>query len=292
MILCIDIGGTMIKSGLLSKSDDVPIIREFQQIKTNALTEKGKGIQKKVIELVECYRQRFDLSGVAISTAGIVDPDNFDILYANENIPEYLGVNFSVAIRKKFQLPCIVENDVNAATIAEWLYGAGEKCSSMMCLTLGTGVGGGIILDQKLFRGANNSAAEIGYMILGESTMEKEASTASLIQRVSNVYGYKISGKNIFDLARKGDTVCVAAIQQFVHELCIGIINCNYLLDLEKIVIGGGISAQKEYLEPLVRQEMSRLAHPIFRKTDVQFAKLGNHAGMIGASILWKERFS
>lgn len=291
MILCIDIGGTMIKTGLLQKNTERPVILEFKQFPTKASQRKGQGILEKILEMVNYYQQKFQLCGVAISTAGIVDPVSFEILYANQNIPEYQGINFSKVIQEKFHLPCIVENDVNAATIAEWCHGSGKKSEAMFCLTLGTGIGGGIILNHKLYRGSQNRAAEIGYMTVDGKSFETLASTTALIRNVTVKTGYSLSGEQIVESARLGDQICIDEINRFIRNLCSGIATIIYLLNPEYVVIGGGISQQREYLQPLLDYYLKEVLHSAFNGTKVVFADLGNHAGMIGASVLWRERF-
>jgi len=291
MILCIDIGGTMIKSAIVKDQNNDVTIFEKREFPTQAKIIKGVGILSKVISLIREYQKKFTLQGVAISTAGVVDPNTFAVIYANKNIPEYIGTNFAQVIEKEFHLPCIVENDVNAATMGEWCFGAGERCDVLLCLTVGTGIGGGLIINRSLYRGTSNSAAEIGYMKIKDSTLEELASTTTLINRVKQRTGLLYDGKQIFDLAKSGHDICREEIDRIVSNLCVGLANCIYLVNPARIVLGGGIMMQRDYLQPIIDKYLSaNLEKEFIKNVTITFAKLGNDAGMVGAFAIWKEK--
>jgi len=160
----------------------------------------------------------------------------------------------------------------------------------MVCITIGTGIGGSIILDGQLLNGIGYTAGEIGYMDVNGNYIQNIASSKYLVQKVQKekkekegIEG-KINGLNIFELAKQGDKICINAIDEMIKNLSVGIRNIIYLLNPEIIVIGGGITAQKEYLEQKMRKEINdNMISEIFRKTRIELAQQGNQAGMLGA---------
>lgn len=286
MYLCIDIGGTAIKYGILEDlRQDVRLIFK-QEVPSNAKADRGPGIAKKVVELAHEMRARYNLEGIAISTAGMVDPATGEILYANENIPEYTGMNLKDTLTRIFALPCVIENDVNAAALGEYAYGAGRGCKSLLCLTVGTGIGGALILNDTIYYGHSGSAGEIGYMLINGEAFQGIASTSALVSRVRERYGLSaaIDGKQIFAQAKQNDRICQEEIEKTCDILAQGIANCLCLMNPEMVVLGGGIMVQQEYLRTIIENSLKKYANPyILRHTKLAFANLGNDAGMIGA---------
>ncbi|MFJ7727796.1 ROK family protein [Neobacillus sp. NPDC097160] len=288
MYLSIDIGGTSIKSGIIKESDIVEIV-DKQEFPTNAKKVHGTGIEKKIVEIIESYKKNYDIDGVAISTAGVVNSSTFEIAYANENIPFYTGINLADTVKKEFNLPCIVENDVNCAAVGELHYGSGKGYSNIFCLTVGTGIGGSIIIDKHLYHGASFTAGEIGYMKINKKDFQDIASTSFLVNRVKEITGLELNGKEIFEQALKGHVPIQQIIDTFCENLVEGIVTIFYLLNPEKIIIGGGIMEQTEYLYPIINNKIQKAMDGVLKKNiDVSFAKLGNNAGMYGAYHLLK----
>lgn len=153
----VDIGGTTIKFGVLEESG---VFLE----KRTCPTPPGEQILPAVLALVEDALKRWPLRGVAVSSTGVVDCETGTIVYAGPTVPRYAGTNFKQAVEAKFGLPCQVENDVNCAGLAEYLSGAGKGSRYLVCLTVGTGVGGCAILHGKVLHGASGSAMEVGYL--------------------------------------------------------------------------------------------------------------------------------
>lgn len=292
MILGIDIGGTSIKSAIVYEKDQAIKFKEHSKTPTMAKERGGQGIREKIIEIVSQYKKRVNVTGVAISSAGVVNGESFEILYANENIPDYIGINLAKEIRSQFDLPCIVENDVNAATLGEWKYGSGRNCSSILCLTVGTGIGGGIVLNNQLYRGHSYCAAEVGYMTLKDSNFEKLASTQTLVDKVrAKKKDLSLDGESIFKLALNGDKICIQEIDRMVKNLCLGIINCVYLLNPEKIILGGGVMEQRDYLLPQIKKNFEDIYKNSMGTTDIAAADLGNSACLAGAYWLFNEHY-
>jgi predicted NBD/HSP70 family sugar kinase len=283
--VCIDIGGTSIKYGVADETGN------FQDTGVIATEVLEKGIQQmlqKVIQIIDHYKSTYALRGAAISTAGIVEPDTGEILYAADHFPDYTGTKLKELIEEACGLPCSVENDVNAAGLGEYWQGAGQKAASLFCLTVGTGVGGCVIIDGKLLHGASNSAGEVGYLKIGGSaTLEESASVSALVRTVAaakHIPVQQLDGRKIFRMAKSGDAIAVTAIDRMVDHLAAGIANVCYVLNPQVVIIGGGIMSQKRYLKPrIIAALQKKVLAPVFSRTRLSFARLQNEAGMTGA---------
>ena len=202
-------------------------------------------------------------------------------------IPEYTGTKIADRVKEKFGIPCFVENDVNCAAMAEYYAGAAKGYHSMLMLTIGTGIGGAFIAGGKLLKGHTYSACEVGYMNMEEGTFEEIAATSALVARTAkrlHKTADEISGKWIFEQAQDGNEVCIEEIDRMCDILAKGISNICYVLNPEIVLLGGGISAQTDWLKPRIEMGMEKYLIPVIRKkTKLDFAKLKNQAGMIGA---------
>lgn len=284
--VCIDIGGTAIKYALITDNGE---ISEEHIRPTEARQSGGPGIIKKIDEIILDFQARHTVNGVAISTAGMVDPLKGEIIYVLESVfPNYTGSKLKAHVETKFRLPCAVENDVNCVGLGELWLGAGQNVKeTVFCITVGTGVGGCIIHEGKIIHGAAYSAGEIGFMNITGGNLQDLASAGTLVNYVNaekNLAPATLNGKEIFALADRGDEIAVKGIKNLVENLAEGIANIVAVLNPHTIVLGGGIMAQKAYLAPLLREALSqRIVPEILAKTSVKFAELGNKAGMMGA---------
>lgn len=283
--ICIDIGGTSIKYGILRETG---IIIEKGNMDTNALKEGVQGIFEKIKYIISKYLKNYEVEAVCISTAGMVDPKDGKILFALEHlIPGYTGMEIKKEVEREFNIRCEVENDVNCAGLGEMWLGAGKGASSSVCLTIGTGIGGCIIINNELIHGFSNSAGEIGYMKINGEDFQNVASTTSLVKRVArlkNIAEENINGKMIFDMAKNKDQDCLKEIDYMIKSLAIGIANLSYIINPEVIILGGGIMAQEQFLKPKIKEALRKeLIKTIYENTRIEFAKRQNDAGMIGA---------
>lgn len=288
----IDIGGTAIKYGVINSEGQIV---EKEQMPTEAW-RGGPEILNKVIGIVETYKKIYTVSGICISTAGMVDVEKGEIFYAAPLIPNYAGTKFKQVLEEKFQIPCEVENDVNCAGLAESVSGVAKQSKVTLCLTVGTGIGGCIIIQGKIFRGYSNSACEVGYMNMGDSDFQTLGAASVLTKKVAERKKEpqeRWNGYRIFKHAKKGDAVCCQAIDEMVDILGKGIANICYVLNPEIIVLGGGIMAQQEFLKEKIEQSVKRYLVPsIAENTKIAFAKHKNDAGMLGAFYHFTERHS
>lgn len=293
MRICFDIGGTSIKYGIAYEENGSIRFLQKEETPTEAKKIGGAGIEKKILELARMLAEQTSVDGVAISTAGMVDVTTGAILYANENIPDYTGRNLKTLIETELHLPCTVENDVNCAALGEAVYGAAKGAGSVLCLTVGTGIGGAVVLNGEVWHGASGSAGEIGYMPMDGRTLEELASTTAMVKDVQNRTGEILNGRQIFDLAKKGNKDCIAAIETLCENLGKGIAAGICLLNPEAVVLGGGVMAQKEYLQPLIQKTLQKYVKAVaLEKCRIVFAKLENDAGMAGAFAVFNRQHS
>lgn len=258
--------------------------------KSSIDTEAHRGaaaILEKAGRIIDLYREKQEISGICISTAGMVDCEKGEIFYSGELIPHYTGTPFKKVLEETYGIPCEVENDVNCAGLAEYKNGAASGSRVAVCLTLGTGIGGCILIDGKVFHGFSSSACEIGYMNMYGSDFQTLGASSILSKNVAEKKQEDPKawpGIRIFEEAGRGDAVCIASIEHMAEILGEGIANICYVMNPEVVVLGGGIAAQEAYLKPLVTDQLRRFLKPvIFEKTRLEFAKQRNDAGMLGA---------
>lgn len=283
--ISIDIGGTAIKYGIICENAEI-ILKET--LRTEAW-KGGPAILKKVIGIVEhlIEQTKGKISGICISTAGMVDTKSGSIFYSAPLIPDYAGMEFKKTLEDKFHIPCEVENDVNCAGLAEYQSGVAKGSHVAVMLTIGTGIGGCIILDGKIFHGFSNSACEVGYMHLDGGEFQDLGAASILTKKVAKRKQESESdwnGYHIFESAKQGDETCIQAIDEMADVLGKGISNICYVLNPEIVVLGGGIMAQEEFLGDRIKQAVKKyLVSSIEVNTTIAFAKHQNNAGMLGA---------
>lgn len=234
------------------------------------------------------------LSGICISTAGMVDEIKGEIIHAGPQIPEYKGTKWKEEIERTFSIPCEVENDVKCAGLGEYSFGSGKGTSSMLCLTIGTGIGGSFILNGEVYHGTSHSAMEIGYMQIPGGMFQRMASTSALVKRVASRKGEPEelwNGKRIFEEVAKEDKICLEELDRLCDALSIGLSNLCYAFNPECIVLGGGIMEQKDILLPKIWGHLQEHLVPIVAEnTRLLAASLGNRAGLLGAYVHFQNR--
>lgn len=289
--ICIDIGGTSIKYGVIGEDG---VFLTTGEMPTEAAAYGGPGIMRKAKQIIEEYRKEYVPEGICISTAGMVDFEQGKITYAAPLIPDYTGTEIKKELEEAFGIPCEVENDVNCAGLAEALAGAAKGSRISVCLTVGTGIGGAAVIDGKVFHGFSGSACEIGYMHLPGGEFQDLGASSILVKKVAarkNMDPSSVNGKYVFENAKKGDEECIRAIDEMADILGMGIANICYVFNPEVVVLGGGVMAQKEYLEKRIRAAMDKyLVSSVAEKTRLAFAENQNQAGMLGAFYNFRNR--
>ena len=287
-ILAIDIGGTMIKYGLVSSDGKI--------LSTNKIkTEASKGLNNilnKIDNIFKGYKENNPV-GIAVSGTGQINGMIGKVIGGNPIIPNWIGTNLVKILEEKYNLPAVLENDVNCVALGEKWIGAGKDLSNFICLTIGTGIGGGIILNNQLFRGENFVAGEFGHTLIKKGEFEQFASTTALIRLVKEKTGKILNGKEIFDLEKKEIVEYQEVVSEWIENLTDGLSSIVYCFNPANIILGGGVIGQGEAL-------INRIKNSLFKKIGLQFkeklniiqAKLGNNAGMIGASYLLLEKIN
>mgnify|MGYP000494257450 CR=1 FL=1 len=205
--ICIDIGGTSIKHGVVREDGTFAVTGE------NAHTGHGiwrpPGLWKKQRKIVEVYREEYQPEGICISTAGMVDCEKGKITYAAPLIPNYTRHRkLKKTLEDLYGIPCEVENDVNCAGLAEHFAGASKGSSISLCLTIGTGIGGAIIIDGKVFHGFSGSGCEVGYMHLPGGEFQDLGASSILVKKTAEykrIDPASINGKYVFEQAKQGE---------------------------------------------------------------------------------------
>ncbi|MGN0371402.1 MAG: ROK family protein [Enterocloster sp.] len=287
--ISIDIGGTAIKYGVIREAGEFVSRSER---KTEAY-KGGPSILAKTVKITEELIRTHEISGICISTAGMVDTEKGEIIYSAPLIPNYAGTKFKETMEKRFGIPCEVENDVNCAGLAEYKSGAARGSSIALMLTIGTGIGGCAIIDGKVFRGSGNSACEVGYMHMDGSDFQTLGAASILTRKVAEwkqAPGEEWNGCRIFEEAKKGDELCIRAIDEMTEVLGKGIANICYVINPEVVVLGGGIMAQEAFLRGRIEKALKKYLVPgIAKNTRIEFAEHRNDAGMLGAFYHFQE---
>ena len=292
-IIGIDIGGTTIKADLYD--DFGTSLNQFKEIETIIDYDLGTNqILNQVCDLIGEYILNYSIDGVGISTTGVVNANTGEIIYAGYTIPGYIGVNFTAEIEKRFGLYTFVENDVNCAALGELWKGQAKDKKNVVMVTIGTGIGGSIIVNGQIVNGFNYTAGEVGYIPVGNSDWQSKASTTALI----HLYQKKSlktnqTGRSFFTDLSSGDKVAKETFEIFVENLTKGLLTISYLLNPEILILGGGVLAKKDILLPEIQSSLAKNAMDNrFLPNNVVAATLGNEAGRIGAVKNFLDRIS
>ena len=285
-ILAFDIGGTEIKYSLCDENFN---LYQKHSIPTNA-SEGGKRIIERVVEIIKTFD---GIDRIGISTAGQVNSIKGEIIFATDSIPGYTGVKIKETVEKETGIPTAVENDVNSAAIGEAVFGAAKGYSDFVCLTYGTGIGGAIFLDGKLYTGNSFSAGEFGHIVThaggaectcgGKGCYEAYASAKALVNKVSETLDKDLNGKQIFD--NFNDPVIKRLIDEWIDEIIIGLKSLVYIFNPSLIVLGGGIMNEKYIIDEINTRLQKDLMNS-FRMVRVVKAMMGNDANKLGAAYL------
>ena len=306
----IDLGGTSIKAGLVSEVDG--LIEE-----RSVLTEAEAGSERvldQIGELILAFLTAHpDICGVGLGFPGAVNWER-TVAMKPVNIAGWDRINVSDALRARLEipLPVLVENDANAAALGSSQFGAGRAFDSFIMVTLGTGVGGAIIYQNRIFRGATGSAGEIGHMTidfegpkarsgvsgaieayLGQRFLSRHAryqlmnDTNSVVHSMAGKDLLDMSPKILHDAALQGDPGSIEILAWVGHKLGVVLGSAANLLDIRKVVVGGGISAAGDFILESARQSMVEYTTPALRDgLEIVQEPGGNDMGMLGAANL------
>ena len=278
--LSIDIGGTFIKYALL---DDQKRLHGHQKIATKENIDHA--ILEQVESIIASVSADTVISGVGISTAGIVDREKGEIIFAGPTIKHYKGTAFKAHLSRKFPFPIHVENDVNAALIGELWQGAAQQENDVFCITLGTGIGGAYYHNH-IMDGAHHQANSVGYLLYDPETKtnyETRASTTAINRMIEKEFGKDVSTEEVFERAKRGEDPYIALIESWSKEVAKGLAQIILLVDPTCILIGGGISRQGDFLLKHIQKQLTTYLPADFLKTELKIAQLYNDASLFGA---------
>ena len=287
--MVLDIGGTAMKSAVYQDG----VLSDIRETPTEAL-QGGSHVVERAKSVIADYSRTHDFDRIGISTAGQVNPVDGTIIYANQNIPGYTGTRLKDIMEDAFHVPVCVQNDVNAAAIGEAVFGVGKGHSDFVCLTYGTGVGGAIFTNGKLYSGTSYSAGEFGAIVIHpeernpqedmfSGCYERYASTTALVKRAMKFDSTLSNGRIIFQRAQ--EPAVKKIIDDWIMEIVYGLITVTHMMNPSCIILGGGIMEQP-YVPARISEKLYENIMPSFRCVKLEKAQLGNQAGMLGAAVL------
>ncbi len=297
----IDFGGTSVKPGVVA---DGKIVELGERIPTRNHVG-AEALLAAVVRAVEELRAKHpEVAALGAGLPGMVDSVNGRV-YELSNVPGWKDVGLTTLLEERTGLPVAIDNDANAATYAEWLYGAGRNGVNVVLVTLGTGIGGGLILDGKLYRGSQLGAGEIGQMTLDPQgvpghygnfgALEKYVGNNQIAARAQALYAAAGLTKNaeecsplaMQNAADAGDEIARDLWAEIGFHLGITICDIVWLLNPDRIVIGGGVARAGEYVFGPIRKTIAERTMKIFHEQlEIVPAALGNDAGVIGSAAL------
>lgn len=311
-LIGVDLGGTTIKIGILTEEG---VIQQKWSLRTNILDE-GSHIVPDIVQSINHHIDLYKMSrdqfvGIGMGTPGTVNREKGTVIGAFN-----LNWKTSQEVKKQIEdgtgLPFAIDNDANCAGLGERWKGAGNDGDDVAFITLGTGVGGGIIANRQLVHGVNGAAGEVGHMIVepngylctcgNHGCLEQYASATGVVhlaQDLAEEYegdsslkamidnGDEITSKIVFDLAKEHDFLANMVVDKVCHYFGLAAANISNALNPESFVIGGGVSAAGDFLLSRVKKNFEKYAFPTVRtSTQLKLAQLGNDAGIIGAASL------
>ncbi len=304
----IDIGGTNIKGGVISSSGEVIISQKISTEAKKGFSHTFLLVKDLIRKLIDQAQDKGKICGIGCATAGQVDHKQGRVVFATDNLPGLSGFQLKDQLHTAFNMPVVVENDVNAVALGEHWLGAAAGLEDFICLTLGTGVGGAIFRRGSIDYGADDISGEFGHFSINfdgplcncgnKGCFEQYGSVTALIQsmrqRLSDgeislvsdlVNGdpQKINGEVIFEAKERGDALASAIVDDYILHLSVGIAGLLHILNPGGVIIGGGITQLGEKLiNPLTRNIIEKAMPKFTENLIIKNARLGDNAGIIG----------
>ena len=308
MYIGIDLGGTNIAAGVVSEDGKILVKDSIPTGRERDVTDIIKDMANLALKITnDAGLTPADIKSVGIGCPGTVDSEKGVVVYANNLKMDKTPV--SAEFKKIFDVPVYLENDANAAAYGEYV-ASGEKVGCYVFMTLGTGVGGGIILDGKIYRGFNCAGGEIGHTSIvmdgkpctcgRRGCFEAYASVTALIEQTKEKMAQcpdsimhkwvkekgKVSGRTAFDCAKQGDKAAIQVRDTYIRYVAEGMSNIINIFQPEMFVIGGGISKEGDVLlEPIKEYVNKNDYNRYMPKTRIEIAKLFGDAGIVGAAL-------
>lgn len=306
----VDVGGTNVKIALVDKEGNIVYSNSIPTRAEMGYEYTVSSIKQAVSDLMKETKTTKDvIEGIGFGFPGQIDCTN-GIVRLLPNIPGWVNVPIAKIMQDEFQIPTKVDNDVRCAALGELNYGAGKGCQNLICITIGTGIGSGLIVNGKIVRGADNAAGEIGHIKLSmddapicgcgdTGCLEAYASGPAIVALAED---YIKGGKStkyrelanpditpyvVAEAAKQGDAVAKRIFEIIGKYIGIGMASVVNLLNPEKIIVGGGVAGAGDILLKPIEKTLKERAMPISGgSVEIVPAQLGNTAGVIGASLL------
>lgn len=295
----VDVGGTNIKIGVLDASGQVIARKHFAtKLIASSKIKLIDALAHHILDIIaKAGLKKKQVNGVGIGLPGPID-FKAGIVRFLPNIPGWKNVPLKQLLEDRLDVPVFIDNDVKLITLAEWQMGAGKGFKDLVCLTLGTGVGSGLVLGGRFYRGAHNAAGELGHLPLNEQgpkcncggfgCLESYIGNQPLVTRANEIMGSSdMSLEKMFGLANKNNTKALMFWKETATHLGNGLTAVVNLLNPQLIIIGGGVSNNHKYLFKAAQEVIdtrAMLTHR--RKVKIVRAEFGNDAGIIGAQVL------
>jgi len=293
MVIGLDVGGTNIKGVLIDGRKIVARIK----IATKSRTDKNMLVGQ-IFDCINNLKDRISkIEKIGIAIAGPIDFEKQQVLNP-PNLVALRGLKLGKLIRDRFGIKTIIDHDVNCFVLAEAILGAGKNYKSVFGITLGTGVGGGMVINKKIYHGAHGSSGEVGHMTIekngrrcgcgNKGCLEPYICDAGIKQTAKEIFKKQIDSLRVFDdLAKKGDRRAIKLYETVGKYLGIGLANVVDTINPEVIVVGGGIMrAGKFILAPAKKEMKKNILSQGAKKTKIFKSKLGKFSGAIGATLL------
>ena len=311
----VDFGGTNVKVGLVDAAGRVVRTEAFSSSEASRPDTFVKRVGRAVEALSRSVGVRPSrLQGIGVGAPGPVDVQR-GMIHFMVNVPGWREVPLGRLLERRLHCPCLVDNDVNLFTLGEWRFGAGRGADALVGMTLGTGVGGGLVFDGVLYRGCRGAAGEVGHMVIDprgrrcgcgrRGCLEAQVGTAAILNMGAQAIrrqggllregvrraGGRLTPELISRAAAKGDRHAKAIWTEVGRRLGIGLANLVNLLNPDRIVIGGGIGNAWRWFAPTALSTVRSEAMAVHaRAVRIVRAQLGNAAGVVGATVLvWNE---
>lgn len=298
--ISIDVGGTNLKAACLTSAYSIKhklVVSTPSLMRREGLLHAITGSVKQI--LADCRLSKSGISGIGIGLPGPVDHES-GLVHFLPNIPGIRNINLKRILTERLGMKVSVDNDAKLMCLAEHRLGAARGLDFVVCLTLGTGVGGGLILNGELYRGAQNASGEIGHIPVnvegpvcncgGTGCLEAYIGNNRILEEARSVFGRRITLEELSVMAKRRDKKAALIWENVGEHLGVALAGLVNVLNLDAVVIGGGVSRAGETLFAAVRGTVRRRAMaPQVRHVKILKAQLGYDAGLIGAAIMVRE---
>lgn len=296
----IDVGGTNLRCALVDHSGSI-----LERRRCASRIEEGRdAFCERLLSEISALKDAAALREVLVEAIGIGVPGLIGrdgMVHSSINMRPLNGFNLAAGIEARTALPTVCGNDANVIALGEQRFGAGRGFSSCVVITIGTGLGSGLILDGKLWTGSGGFAAELGHITVdpegypcpcgNRGCLEQYVSAGALVrfarERMPETAAESLSAEKVAELARKGDIAALAAFDQLGYWLGIGLASLTNTLNIQAVIIGGGVSASFDLLLPALRRTIQQHCFPeIYAGLVIDKARLGDDAGLLGGAAL------